>query len=1551
MERVPAFARTWSWLLSAGLLALTSCSSDAKSGTETAAGSGDSGAQDTASDAATDSGGADTGASDSGSPDGGDTGGGTTDGGSDGSGAADTTATLPNGAPCDTDEACISGLCVGVPGVAGQSVCSVVCLTDADCGDGLDCVPVTTGADGISACLPVDTCLDGDGDGFGLGAACLGTDCDDTAASVNPRGEEVCDGVDNDCDGLPDDSPTDAGRACETGFAGGCAQGVTVCEADAILCQPSVLPSAEVCDGIDNDCDGAADEDETGEPLSRSCYDGPAGTAGVGLCSSGRQSCSAGDFGGCLGQVLPGAEICDDLDNDCDGLPDDETTEVNWYLDADRDGYGSAAAPPVFSCVRPAGYVLNADDCDDTLASASPVGVEVAGDGIDQDCDGTEDCFVDMDSDGFASTSVVRSADTDCSDPGEVGRSMPGGDCDDADGQTYPGAFEIVGNEADNDCDGAEICFADRDGDGVRTADEVPSDNVVCTDAGEGRLASVSGDCDDRDAAIRPGQSEICNGVDDDCNNSIDDRITFRRYFLDRDGDGYGATGSSPTSSCAVLDGFVENDLDCADSDPGVKPGAEELTGDGIDQNCDGRELCFVDGDNDGFRTIFSISSIDADCADSGEALVAAPATDCNDANRLIRPGATELVGDGVDQDCDGGELCFIDADADGYRLLTTVSSPDAACDGLGEARSTAPTGDCDDTNLSIRPGAVELCNGEDDDCDGTPDDGLSTVDYYADADGDGFGDAGATAIAACSSVAGSVANNRDCDDGSSAISPSATELAGDGVDQNCDGRELCYVDADDDAFRGGDSVSVSDDADCADAGEAAAGEPLGDCNDNVAAISPLATELPSDGVDQNCDGRETCFADADGDGYRPDALTVVASNNLGCADAGEATAAAPIGDCDDVDAAKNPGEAERCDGIDNNCNGSADENVVTQSYYADADGDGAGDALGTPLVSCSAQPGRVANSLDCNDRDDSVFGGATEVAGNGVDNDCDGEELCFADEDLDGFASSVTVQSTDVTCTLPGLASDAVPSGDCNDASEDINPGASEAAGDGVDEDCNGVELCFADSDRDGYRTLLTLSSPRVDCSGLGEALATAPSVDCDDASAQRYPGAVESCNLLDDNCDGTVDDGVGTLTYYPDADRDSFGAASSPGVASCLPVATYVLNAADCDDTTSAVRPGVSEVAGDGLDQNCDGLEFCYTDADDDGYRPNSSSVVISANASCSDSGEAAAGDPVGDCNDLVAAIFPLATELVADGVDQNCDSIELCYADADGDGYRPNATATVVSANLVCTDAGERSGSAPTTDCDDASASIYPGAIEVVADAIDQNCDAGDICYLDNDGDGYRPDATATVVSTDLDCADAREARGGAPTTDCNDSNAAVNPGVDADADGLNACLDCVDSDNRIPGGTITVNGSVASVEAGTNALPDLATRNFRANINLGATVSDMNVRVNLQHTYDGDLAISLLSPAGTQVSLSNRLGGSGQNFTNTVFDDEAGTAISAGSAPFTGSFRPSSTLNAVDGQALSGNWRLRVEDLAGVDSGSVISWSVEFVTACP
>ncbi len=2279
-----------------------------------------------------------------------------TDSGADGSGEV-TPGTVPNGQPCRQDRDCQAGVCIDIPGVSGQSICTVICLSDSDCGSGLDCVPVTTGADAVSACIPVNQCLDGDGDGFGFGAACTGLDCDDADPAVNPRGVEGCDGIDNDCDGLIDDTPIDAGRSCETGFAGRCAQGVTVCSSNALECQPDVLPEDEVCDGIDNDCDGAADEDDVGQPLSRTCYDGPAGTAGVGICAGGRQTCAAGDFGGCLGQTLPAVEICDGVDNDCNGLADDETREVSWYQDADGDGFGSPSASPLSSCVPPAGYVQNADDCDDGERLVNPSAEEQPGDGVDGNCDGTELCFADQDGDGFVSGSAIRSADADCADPGEFDLTALGGDCDDSDPQSYPGAPEIVGNEADNDCDGREICFADADGDGVRSSDEVLSENVVCTDPGEARLTLLAGDCDDRDAAIRPGQLESCNGVDDDCNGAVDDRLPTRRYFVDRDGDGFGTSQIAAIDSCAPVTGYVENDGDCDDSSGDVFPGAVEAAGDGIDQNCDGRELCFADADGDGYRGTGTLLSADGDCVDAGEASAAMPAGDCLDSDRLVRPGVAELPGDGIDQNCDGQESCYADADGDGARTDVLIASPDTLCDALGEASPRAVAGDCDDLNASRRPGATEVCNGVDDNCDGVTDEGLATQSYWRDADGDGYGAAGASPTLSCGPVAGAVSNDGDCDDARATVKPGATETAGDGVDQNCDGQELCYLDADDDGYRpglvvivsadidcldtgealavepegdcddsnpsvrpgtaegvgdgsdqncdgqelcyldadndgyrpdggatvvspdlrcdapteavssdpagdcadtdsgrnpgapelcdgvdndcngltddnivtllyypdrdgdgrgdasassvsscttvtgsvanaqdcndnnptvytgaaevagdgvdqncdgqelcyldldadgfrvdatrlssrlacdgageasasalgpdcddldatiypggrevagdgvdsncdsreqcfvdadgdryrttatvfstrlgcdgageaaagipagdcddtsaarypgaaevcdgvdqdcdgvadnglatqvyytdsdgdgfgavsssgvascravagtvtnradcddadaavrpgasevAGDNVDqncdgsevcfvdvdgdgyrsgsalvISTDADCSDAGEALATASLGDCDDTRAAVSPSAAEVAGDGVDQNCDTRELCYVDADGDGYRPTGLPTLVSANLSCGDAGEASAAAGSNDCDDTTADRSPGLSERCDGIDNNCNLIVDDAVATLSYYPDRDGDLRGDATAAPIVSCAVVAGRVANASDCNDADASVYSGALEIpgdgvdqscdglelcfedgdgdgyrssltgpssslscsqagfaaasapsgdcndldgavrpnaleiAGDGVDQNCDGQEICFVNADGDGFRTSLTTVSSSISCSLPGTARALVPAGDCDDAStlrypgapefcdgvdqdcdgvadnglatlnyypdadgdgfgragstavascrgisgsvtndgdcDDarsairpgvtevagdgldqncdgqelcyvdadsdgyrngstvtvsadadcsdlgealatapdtdcndlvgaIRPGVTEVAGDSVDQNCDGTELCFVDADRDGYRvtgggtvlslnlscadpgeaalatnagdcadadatrnpgateicdgvdqdcdgvaddglatqnyyvdadgdsrgalgsvpvtscapvagrvasstdcndgdasvypgavevagdgvdqncddqelcyrnldgdayrtdaTVLSLSiacsatglanrsrlngdcddldaavypgafevagdgidqscdslelcyvnadndpyrtnttvlSPRLACNGSGEAPASRPLGDCDDMNSTRYPGATELCNGVDDDCNLAIDDGVPTQNYYLDADGDTFGAAGSTPVASCSTVAGRVLNASDCNDASAAIRPGVTEIAGDNVDQNCDGAEVCFADADDDGYRPNLTSITISADTDCNDAAEAIAADPAGDCNDANAAVRPNATEIAADGVDQNCDTQELCYADADNDGYRPNATATVVSLNLICTDAGERGASAPTTDCNDLSASIYPGAPEVVADGVDQDCNGVELCYLDNDSDGYRPDATSTLASADLDCADAREARGDFPTTDCNDSNAAINPGVDADADGLNACLDCVDSNNRIPGGVITLTGSTASVEYGNNAIYDLTTQNFRASNAVVARVADVNVRVNLTHTWDGDLVISLVSPSGTVVALSTNNGSSGDNYSTTLFDDEAATAISAGVAPFNGSYRPASPLNAFDTQTMSGNWTLRVADTVGSDSGSMTSWSVDITTACP
>ena len=125
-----------------------------------------------------------------------------------------------------------------------------------------------------------------------------------------------------------------------------------------------------------------------------------------------------------------------------------------------------------------------------------------------------------------------------------------------------------------------------------------------------------------------------------------------------------------------------------------------------------------------------------------------------------------------------------------------------------------------------------------------------------------------------------------------------------------------------------------------------------------------------------------------------------------------------------------------------------------------------------------------------------------------------------------------------------------------------------------------------------------------------------------------------------------------------------------------------------------------------------------------------------------------------------------------------------------------------------------------------------------------------------------------------------------------------------------------------------------------------IPDNNSTGATSTIAVAATdpVTDVNVTVNITHTYDMDLTLSLITPANTTIALSNRNGGSANNFTNTVFDDEAVNAIASGAAPFTGSFRPDSPLSAADGQPANGNWRFKVVDSAGQDVGTIDNWSM-------
>lgn len=233
----------------------------------------------------------------------------------------------------------------------------------------------------------------------------------------------------------------------------------------------------------------------------------------------------------------------------------------------------------------------------------------------------------------------------------------------------------------------------------------------------------------------------------------------------------------------ADLDGYIVV-ADCDDSDMDIRPGANETPYDGIDQDCDGADLCDVDGD--GFISDAEVCGGD----------------DCDDARADINPDAAEIWYDGIDQNCSSNDC---DQDGDGY------AAANEECGGS----------DCDDTDASINPGATELAGDAiDSNCDGNNEPEQPTV--VCDDDEDG-------AIAEeCGGI--------DCDDSNAGIRPGADEVPYDGIDQDCDGADLCDVDGD--GFDAMDAACGGD-----------------DCDDNDASVYPGAPEVLDDTIDQDCDG------------------------------------------------------------------------------------------------------------------------------------------------------------------------------------------------------------------------------------------------------------------------------------------------------------------------------------------------------------------------------------------------------------------------------------------------------------------------------------------------------------------------------------------------------------------------------------------------------------------------------------------------------------------------------------------------------------------------
>ena len=620
------------------------------------------------------------------------------------------------GCECERNEDCYNNLCVDGPN--GQKQCARTCSGDSECGEGYKCVAVANaGGDQMYICVyrfanlcrpceddkdckigylrDIAKCIELGPQGSFCGIECKDTTdcpdgytckdgqcqpsdgecectdyfkkagfktkcykendygkcwgertCDSECSAMTPA-KEVCNGIDDNCNGYTDEGLDSV--PCEKKNEFGTCKGTAKCVAGKLVDCSAPEPAKEECNGKDDNCDGYTDEgfaDTDGDGIA-DCVDDDIDGDGVKndqdncpLVKNPDQKDMDGDGkGDACDDDIDGdgdpndtdcapkdpeishkaTEKCDGKDDNCNGQTDEEGADgcVEYYLDADEDGYGDRNKKKCLCSKDDVNHytATKAGDCDDSDPNINPGEREVCN-SKDDNCDGQTDeegainCttyYKDTDHDGYGILSDHKCL---CKPEGDYSASSPLQDCNDTDKDIHPNAPEKCNNVDDN-CNGQidegvlQTFYKDNDGDGYGN----PADSIKACPAADGRppkgYADNGDDCNDFNPDIHPGAKEVCNDVDDDCNGKVDDGLPLLTIYKDNDGDGFAAKNAVSQKKCNApigwttakdIDGDGNPDWDCDDSKVNVHPGAPEVCGNGVDDNCNGYtdRLCFT---------------------------------------------------------------------------------------------------------------------------------------------------------------------------------------------------------------------------------------------------------------------------------------------------------------------------------------------------------------------------------------------------------------------------------------------------------------------------------------------------------------------------------------------------------------------------------------------------------------------------------------------------------------------------------------------------------------------------------------------------------------------------------------------------------------------------------------------------------------------------------------------------------------------------------------------------------------------------------------------